>query len=319
MSDSDGLSPSRPVPIELGRDSGDEISDLARRRRDDAEKQSTVPPPNFVLNVERSEFSLVLDPRAVPLRYLDPEKLLSLIEAHYSASLELPDLGALIRATSLETVQAMTYPDLLKQAWALSEASLQFRNGKLPTKYGFVPISSIYIDFEKVVIAVSGITSSAEAVAYEVLELMWRSAGVERKSSEIADSVRMVSYVTLTSTDFGDPANSMLGQTFRESLVEGFSRGGQFAGAFGPRSHRNDFKPATNVISSVTLDELHIQVSQFDRDTGASYSGLLKLSVMAKDDHGSGRMTISSHLPYEEHIALLGALRDALTAEVTES
>lgn len=318
MSGTDTEPGSRPLSVEGRSEIGDEISDLARRRREDAEKESIVPPPNFILSVQQSEFSLVLDPQAVPLRYADPDTLLSLIDSYYSATLESPDLGALIRSTSFESVQAMPFAERLKRAWALTDGNIQFENGKLPTKYGFVPIRSIYIDFEKVIVSVAGITSLAEAVAYEVLELMWRSAGVERRYSEIEDAVRLVSYATVTGADFGDSANRVLGDTFRGSLTREFSQGGQFAGAFGSRSHRNNFKPSTNVVSSVTLDELHIQVSQFDRDTGASYTGLLKLSVRAKDDHGSGRMTIASHLPYEEHVALLGTLRDALVGKPAE-
>ena len=304
---------SRPTTGAPAPDMGDEFSDLARQRREDAERKSTVPPPNFVLGVDQAEFTVVLDPRALPLRYADPSELIRLMSEQYDARLEPPNLGDLIRETSLEAVRSMDQSELLSRAWKLTGAAAEFKDGRLPTKYGFVPIRHVYIDFEKVFVAVQGITSLAEAVAYEVLELLWRSAGVERKYSEIQESVTLVSYATRTRVDFGDAAAQLLAPKLVDYLTSGFSKGGPFAGAFGDRSHRHGFKPYPEVATSVTLDELHVQVSQFNMATGASYKGLLKFSVTSVDDHGTGRLVVASHLPYEEHVALLGAIRDSLS------
>jgi hypothetical protein len=303
---------SRPTSDAPVPDMGDDFSELARQRREDAEKESTLPAPNFVLGVIQAEFTVALDPQAVPLRYADPDILLRLMAEQYNATFESPDLGALIRETSIQAVQGMDESDLLRRAWKLGGASVEFKDGRLPTKYGFVPIRHVYIDFEKVFVAVQGITSLAEAVAYEVLELLWRSAGVERKYSEVEQSVRVVSYATRTRVDFGEAASQLLGEKLNRFLPAALSKGGQFAGTFGDRSHRHNFKPAPEVVTSVTLDELHIQVAQFNIGTGASYTGMLTFSSTAKDDHGTGRLAVASHLPYEEHVQLLAALRDAL-------
>lgn len=309
------LDSNRPAATSAAAIAGDDFSDLARQRREEAAKQAAEPPPNFILGIESSELTVVLDPKAVPLKYIDPALLLSLTESHYSASLDTPDLGALIRATSLDLVQRMEPMERLKAAWELPEASVEFNNGRLPTKYGFVPIRNIYIDFEKVIVRVQGITTLAEAVAYEILEVLWRSAGVERKYSELEDLVRLTTYATATTVDLGESARHLLGGRFLRYFQESFAAGGKFTGAFGSRSHRHDFKPPSNVVSSVTLDELHLQVSRFDIDTGTSYTGTLRFSVKTRDDHGTGRMLVASHLPYSDHVALLGALREELAKE----
>ena len=213
----------------------------------------------------------------------------------------------------------MNFTERLTAAWALPDANVEFMDGRLTTQYGFVPIRSIYIDFEKIIVRVQGITSLAEAVAYEMIELLWRSAGVERKYSEIEESVRIKSYATSTNVDFGTSANHFLAESLQNLLADSFNQGGRFAGSFGPRSHRHDFEPAKNIASSVTLDELHLQVAQFDLDTGGTYTGMLRLSVAAKDDHGTGRIRAASHLPYEEHVQLLDALRVALLDVTTQA
>ena len=237
---------------------GDDFSELARERRESAAEQATIPPPQFVLSVQHTEAELYLEPTAIPMRYVDPETLIGLMRSNYGASLEAPDLGALIRATSLDEVKGMTELERLKAIWELPNATIEFRNGKLPTKYGFVPIVNITVDYERVYVSVEGITELAEAVAYEVLELLWRSAGVERKSTELGQFVRLVGFVTSTRVDFGPLMNEFLGKRFQEALDNSFVGKGRHAGANGSRSHRNEFKPPPNVMSTVTWTDLSL-------------------------------------------------------------
>lgn len=293
---------------------GDEFSELARRRRQDAEDEAAERPPDFILSVDRSEVNYVLEPSAIPIKYIDPEVLLELMESNYSATLEPPDLGSLVRETSLQAVQEMSSAERLKRAWALPDASIEFRDGRLPTKYGFIPIREIYIDVEKILVRIHGISTFAEAVVFEVLEIIWRSANADRKYSELDEFVRLKGYATATNVDFGDVASNLLGPRVLPLLNASFGQGGAFAGAFGTRSHREAFRPPTNVVCRVTLDELHLNVSRYDLGTGATYTGLLRFSIRAKDDQGTGRMLVASHLPYDDHVKLLSALREELSS-----
>jgi hypothetical protein len=56
------------------------------------------------------------------------------------------------------------------------------------------------------------------------------------------------------------------------------------------------------------MDDLTIHISRFNPITGSAEDSNLRFSVTANNDYRSGRVRVTSELPYEQHIEFLASL-----------
>ncbi|MFF1338116.1 hypothetical protein ACFVYT_09415 [Streptomyces sp. NPDC058290] len=290
-----------------------EISEMARERREKVTEGLEATQPDFILEVLQSEVRIVLHPpMGLPFTEIDPTDLAHRMEDTYGSTVGPIDLGPLLQQTGREELAKISMDDALKRLVKLQNGHvvLRFAGGKFPVKYDFVPLISTVIDFESILVRASGTSSVAELVGQEVAEMVWASAGAEKRWTEIQSKLQLVGYATATKVDLGFPVEKLVSADLDKFFTEQVLAGEKFAGAMGDRSYRHNYRPSREFFGNVHLDELHMRVKKYDPLTGDSDTFMVKFSVMARGDYGRGLVRITSELPYDTHVHFVKLLRE---------
>jgi hypothetical protein len=191
---------------------------------------------------------------------------------------------------------------------------LNFKAGRYRVSdFEFIPILTVQINFESVHVAVRGISRVAESVAQELVETVSASAGASRSWAGIEPEVQLVGYATRTRVNLSPNAfEALLSPGFRVFLDEQITGGARYGAHAGAYNARHGLQPPPRAQLTAALDDVVLLLTLFDPDTGNSNQARLGFSVMTRSDYGSGIVSVSSQLPYELHIEMIGALIAAL-------
>lgn len=295
---------------EVSSDVVDPYADLARKRRESVEKEAQAPKPSFVTGVEHSEVVYNFHPAALPFVDVDPTVLSEQLKADYDLTLGRTDFSPLLKSIAREQLLQMDEAEILRRLVRSRDTILQFEGGRFPLRNDFVPIRSVDVSWESILVRVGGVSRVAEVVAGEVIETMWRLAGAQKRWQDIQEHIQMIGYGTTTRVQLPFLAEKLMNPLLTRAFKDSLSTGSEYVREMGRVRRGND---GVETIAVSTLDELHVEVSKFDPATGTNSQNLVRFSVIAKSDHGTGRLSISSHLPYELHIRWLSELFDALS------
>jgi hypothetical protein len=291
--------------------SEDALSDLARERRALAERQSARPRPSYVVGVDHSEAGYTLDPSAIPLSELDAGEFCESLNRTFGLELAPIDYGPLLNVIPRDQLLAMDEAAVLQKLITVRGSVLKFENGRFPLRNDFVPIRSMDVNFESVIVRVGGVTEVAEAVAQDVVDLMWKLSGSTKRWKDLESAVLLVGYATATRVQLSFPAEQLVSAALMDTLSGNLTQGINVAKRIGYETGPAKKGFSDNFVAIATLEDLTLEVSKFNPATGASNQSNLRFSVTARNDHGTGRIRVVSELKYEDHIALLNEIMSA--------
>lgn len=307
---SDDYSPasgSPPAPSSV-----DAISDLARQRRELAERESERPRPDFIHSVDHSEVIYYFAPSALPFRQLDIPAMSEALSSLYQVQIKGPDLSPLLRTLTLEQVMELSEEDRMARLVRADDVGFQWTNGKFPLRDDYVTVRIIAVTFEAVQVAVAGVSQVAEVIAKEVIELMWQLSGSKKKYADVERYLKLVGYGTSTRLELGYGPECLLNPRVMEYLDANLTAGQRYAEAIGvvPISPRGFSRKQVSAVAA--LDDLTLRVSTFDPATGYSEHSDIQFSVTAESDYRTGRLRVTTAQPYEKHVELLSDLFSAI-------
>ncbi len=287
----------------------DEISEIARRRREAAEREAATPRPSYVTAVEHSELIYYWAPSAVPFRNVPPGDLVSSLDSMFGLTLSSLDISPLLAKTPRDHLLAMTEEEQLADL-VKGGSVIKFEGGKFPLRNDFVAIPEISMNYESLLVKVGGVTSVADAIAQDVLELQWKLAGSTKRWEDIKDHVLMKGYGTATRVELGELVEKLVEPKLLEAVSSQLTEGRAVA------RHMGQFKPnqtATNeLVANVFFDDLVLKISRYEPATGSFYQSDIRFSVTARNDNGTGRVLFTTEMDYDNHLAVLDELVEAL-------
>lgn len=287
----------------------------AQQRHADAQREARREHPEFVLDIDVSEVIYTMPPRVLPLQHIDFERLTTQLYDKWGL---VPDpsnlkLDAFLESRSLEEVAAMRKLELMQQLVRSNDPNVAFSSGKYPVSdFEFVPVLSVRLNFESVIVKVAGVSRVAEVVAAEAVEAVWAAAGAARPWSAIEPHLQRVGYATGTRIDLGTPFEALLSAPTRTFLDEQMIAGPRYAAHMGHYHARPTLGPRPNAVCTYALDEVILRVSWFDPETGLNSTTNMKFTVTSKADYRSGIVRVWSELPYDIHVACLTGLIAAI-------
>jgi hypothetical protein len=296
------------------------VAQSSRQRQESTQREAQRERPPFILDIERSEVAYTLSPKFLPLAHIDYEAFIKLLEQKWSLSLDVssvkldPTILQRIAGEGHSTDDALGGA-IVRHALQTGKPELSFIKGRYPLpKSEFVEIPAVTLNFETVLVSVSGISQIAEAVAQEIVELVNATAGADRRWEAVSGEVQVVGYATRTKVNLGSEAafEHLLSPTLLTFIENHVESGEQFGAHAGGYYARNQLAPAPKPIVSVGLDDLTLRISNYDDVTGQVRQSDLRFSVMSRSDLRSGRVSISSELPYDVHEACIEALIQTL-------
>ncbi|NUK57932.1 hypothetical protein HRW10_11645 [Streptomyces lunaelactis] len=237
--------------------------------------------------------------------------MIEIMHDTYGARLAQLNVAPLLNKFSGEQIAHMCTDDALKELMRAkdSDVVIRFEGGKFPIQYDFVPLLSMEFNFESITARVAGQSVVADVVAKEFAEMIWTSCGVTKRWDKISEKLQMIAYATATKINLGFPLEELLSNSVRIFLKEQALAGNKFAAEMGTLSARHSFGKSGNVSVVSFVDEIHIAFKKFDQETGRSEDNLMRFSVTARDEYGTGIVNVSSHLSYGQHVEFLEQLR----------
>ena len=192
----------------------------------------------------------------------------------------------------------------------MADASLAWTDGRFPLRDDFVPIRSVKLTWEAIQVNVAGVSQIAEVIAKEVIELVWQLAGSKKKFADVEKFLQVVGYGTRTRLNLGYGPECLLNPQVMKFLDSNLAEGPRFAASMGrvPVSASK----SGQVSAAAALDDLTIFINKFDSSSGYTDDSELRFSITARSDYKSGRLAVTSTLPYEKHVELLSGLFKAV-------
>jgi hypothetical protein len=292
-----------------------QLAQDAQKRQELTQQAAQQETPDFVLGVEQSEALYTMPPRFLPLRHANYATLSQILDSKWSLTLdsERTALAPALSTVGREQLGTLTETEVMDHVLKSSRPEIAFRNGKYPlSDFDFVPIRGVQISFESVLVSVGGISRVAEAVAAEIVEAVWSSAGATRPWSAIEPYLQRRGYATRTKVDLGCPAEKLLSPTVLKFLDDEMIDGSKYATHMGHYLASAQGQPPVNTMSTYALDDLVIAFAWFDSNTGMSTRASLKVEVASFSEYRTGIVSVSSELPYDMHISCLEKLIQAL-------
>jgi hypothetical protein len=245
------------------------------------------------------------------MEHIDPSALMKIVRDTYDARLSQLNVAPLLKKFSGDQIAHMSSEDGLKELMRSNDSDvvIKFEGGKFPIQHDFVPLLSVRFNFESIVSRVAGQSVVADAVAKEFAEMIWASCGVKKSWEEISDKLQMIAYATATKVNLGFPLEELLSDSMGAFLQERALTGDKYGAEMGTLSARHSFGKSGNISVVSFADEIHIAFKKFDHETGRSEDNLMRFSVTARDEYGTGIVNVASQLSYERHVEFLEQLR----------
>lgn len=278
------------------------IAKIAEKRRNEIRQNveaATV--PDYLIDVQQTEASYVLDPKALPYEYVDLEKLDD----------SLKKLYGLQRAKALSFNQDSA-DDPLQQLLgpsAETQDNLRYTKGKFPlSKKDFIPIRDVVLTRERVHIVLKGDSSISDALVADVVESLWLAAGISKSWDTIRKALQLTAFGTATKLRLPVPMESFIDPRMLSFVEKDCLDGQKFAHKMGLIAaegvqHRNQ-----RLHCSFAVDDIRLRFSIFDAVSGLSESSQLTFTVGAKNEYGTGIYTVISELKYDLHMKAVSKL-----------
>jgi hypothetical protein len=289
---------------------GDAISELARQRREIAERESTRPRPDFIQSVEHSEVIYYFLPVAIPFRQINIPAVSDALASQYEVRIAGPDFSPLLASFSLEQLMAMSEEEKMAHLVRTDDVRLRWTDGKFPLRDDFVPIRLIAFTFEAVQVAVAGVSQVAEVIVKEVVELVWQLAGAKKKFSDVERFIKLRGYGTVTRLELGYGPECLLNPAITEFLNSNLAEGKHYADSMGVVAVGNEVK---NLNAVAAFDDLTLRINTFNPMSGYSDSSEVQFSVTGSSDYTTGLLRARSSMPYEQHVEFLSGMFQAVT------
>ena len=299
-----------PTSAELMRELAVSSQERHERTREEAQQV----PPEFILSVERTDVVYTFPLRLLPLAHIDYGNFCALLAKKWGLSPSLADVK--LDPTELRTIPQDEHFDenLMNHVLRSSNPQVAFTGGRYRlSSTEFVPINSVMVNRESVVVSVSGVTRVAEAVAQETAEAVSAMAGATPSWSTLEKEVLVLGYTTQTRVDLGGESafERLLSAKFRAFLEEEVTSGPRYGAHIGTYRARHGLKPPPRAVLSAALDDLVLYITRYDPDTHTAINSRLRFSVVSVNDYGSGIVSVTSELPYEVHVECLHHLISA--------
>lgn len=294
------------------------IEQEAEKRRNAVREKLKKAPPKIIKSIVKSEVFLTMNPRLLPLRLVDPNKLSQILKDKYMLSFDPPDYDA-------ETIQrlgidprTLSDENLLAITLRPPHSQANFKDGRFPASpRDFVDINRLGFSRENILVDVAGRTDVAEVVIAEVFEILWEASGVIKPwdSPEVQDNIQLKAYGTQTKVALGADANTLINNLVVKYLDESINKGKKFGASMGSYSSYDDFEADQTKTCVWTLDELKIKVHCLSQITGRLETADICFNVTTKDEQGRGIVDVSTQLPFDIHVRFVQDLVTSLKKE----
>lgn len=293
----------------------DPLSELARQRREEVARESVRPRPHFVQSVEQSEVIYTFDVAAIPFRQIDIVKLSEKLEEAYGVQIDGPDLSPLLSVMTREQLVNADESVLMRKLVRLpNTVMLRWTDGRFPLRDDFITVRQIALNFETIQVNVAGESEIAEVIAQETLETIWRLAGSKKSfERDLMPLLLMQAYGTRTRLQMGFGPEALLNPTVLDFFERNLTSGSKFAPHMGRRKPSGNRGVEGAIQAVAALDSLTIRVNRFDPESGYAQEIDLDFDVTGRSDYRTGRLSVTTPLPYDKHIQLLTELFEAIT------
>jgi hypothetical protein len=296
--------------VAVAENSDELISEIARQRRDRvvaSEEHST--DPDFLDRIEASVVKYSLRESALPLAHVDVDLLVERLASseYYRAELAPVTPGDLVNSFRPDELYKMTQSELLSNVFKRESNKLAvFTGGRFPLRNDFVPIQEIRIDRYGVRVGVYGTSRIAEAVAQEVLELIWIAAGFKRSFESCKPDILGTLYGTVTRVNLPVSLDHLLAPEFRSFVNDNLIGGGRLGERMRTVELGSDGEDDMAVVFAP--NSINLAVLTMNLRSGYWEESVLNLMTTTRTDLRSKLVRVSSALRYEDHVQLLRTL-----------
>jgi hypothetical protein len=280
---------------------------LRAQRREGEEGYFPTLPPS-IREIVASEVRYVLNPRALPLRAISRDarslrRFHNLLQQEYRLSLK----------SSLRLRPGDDELIALEQEFGSDDPEVVYVEGVWLVGGRAIPIRSVGVGFESVDVRVVGPTEVGERLIQELVELMWYALDApDRTWDELKRDVQVIYFGSGTRVTFPHQGLGLLSEGFVRALEEWTEPGG-IARDMASRTVLDEFRPPANASATFTVDE--VGVLFHTARSGRAETAGLRIGVDARFEQGSGVMTVSSQLPFPDHLRLVESLLAAVSEE----
>jgi hypothetical protein len=285
----------------------DAIGELAKARRERVIEAIPASRPAWLESIEAGEIAYYLRIPALPINQIDPQLFIEALRDAYGLVLGKLDLSPLLARMTREELGGLAERDILDQIVRTPRGQLKLTNGRFSQRNDFYAINFVRLSFEAVMVQVSGPTVIAETVARDVAEMVWAAVGVTKQWPAIEPDLMLIRYGTSTRIDLPGGSHRLLNPALWKFLQDNLDQSSVFATDLAGVPQVPG-RPPSRVVAVPSFDSLEVRIGILNMATGHDTSASLKFQVTARSDHGSGRVLVTSQLPYEQHIELLGQL-----------
>jgi hypothetical protein len=301
-----------PTSVPDPSDVSDAIGELARARRERVVEASAAPQPEWLESIQAGEITYTFRPSALPFRQMDPQAFIHALKDAYRLTVDRLDLSPLLEQITIQELGHLDEREVLDHLVRAPRGSLRLSTGKFAQRSEFYPIKFVTVDFESISVQIAGPTVIAETIARDVAEMMWAAVGVTKQWPAIEPALMLIAYGTTTRVLLPDNSNLLLNPGLRNFLETSLNQGPTFARDFAGKPAPSG-EPRGAIHAVPCFDSLSIRIGVLNLATGYDAEASLDFDVSATSDHGSGRVMVTSQLPYERHVALLDKLVQALS------
>lgn len=261
--------------------------------------------PPSVLEVTGTEVEYNIHPQSLPYKQIKFPQLRELLATEYGLRFQPGDMASpdsLLRLVNRD----MSLDDIGQAALDGNDPELRFESGLVRISEDQALVLG-YITFgsETVRCRLAGrsTTRAGEQVVTEIIRFLWALAGVSRSWPECEVDVQVLRFGTGTRVKFPGDAMGLLSPSLRAAVVNWSSPTG-IAQRMGGQLVEIDESPREP--AQYWLDELHIDFNR--RIGGSRVASRLRIGVDRRSDQSTGRLTVTSELPFPDHIQLIEEL-----------
>ena len=279
--------------------------DLRRALADELKRQA--PKPSLQMPL-RAKVSLNISPTVLPRGALNVDTLLNDVSASFRAE---PDLTDLLRRLPAQAKAAVTERDVIRQA-IQNDDMVKFSGGilEIPELGRVTTIQEMGFGEQTVAAIVNGTTDEAVFLCKQMILLMWKAAGFQRRWSDIEPHLGAVSYTTTTTVNMPLPLRDLLSAEFRAFVLTDVSGSDGLGREMGmlPFVARDREETVRDNAVVTHLRGLELVVSVFNKTTGDAEDCALNFLIHRRTDANRSDVMVTSALSSADHSRLVEML-----------
>ena len=187
------------------------VTEVARKRRQQARAKVLEAPPDFIGDVIDSEVAYGFHPRALPYQLADFIRFRSILEQEYRLKFKVPDVVPDLVEQLGSTPQAISKDAVGAWLFQSDSPKVGFVKGRLDMgKRRIVQIVHVYLDDESILVKVRGTTDAAELLIKDIAQYLWAAGEIEKPWEEIESDLQSKTYGTSTRVRLGFQPSQLL-------------------------------------------------------------------------------------------------------------